>query len=204
MPSDLVWVAIISSGVATGGAIASAAIAGLVTYHVTKRQTATQIETVTNELRHRTDEAIKERLVRAREENLLSLRVCLGRYFGGFTNVASNVRGFQQLVEGGLSPGDVAPQLILEAISESADVVLNEGQEAEFLRSQLSDKTLINMVTTFIEGIRTASSGLNFEQGGTIDALTDIALRIESALQVARPALVSINGRIEQLLTAKD
>ena len=60
MPSDLVWVAIISSAVGVGGAVLSASLAGIVTYNVTRRQTDAQVEGIEEQLKHNADESRRD------------------------------------------------------------------------------------------------------------------------------------------------
>ena len=77
MPSDLVWVAIISSGIGVGGALLGAGISGLVTHNVTKRQTDAQVEGLKEQLKHNVAESRRDRTVATRRVYLDPLRLSL-------------------------------------------------------------------------------------------------------------------------------
>ena len=75
MPTELVWVAIISSEIGVGGALLGATVSGFVTYKVTKRQTEAQKDQVTKQIEYQVDEVRRNRIAESGKVYLEPLKL---------------------------------------------------------------------------------------------------------------------------------
>ena len=201
MPSDLVWVALISSGIGVGGALIGAGISGLITYKVTKRQTDSQAEQVRKQIEHQESEARRDRMIKARSDTLTQIQDSLGSLFGAHSTRSSSIIGLQALNQMGIPADDPGRKHMADEVERQAKIIQDETTNITALRPRISDRALVAIVDEL-----TGEIGSIVHQG-TVALPEDLGekfLDVFAGLEDLRPKLPAFNQRIEELLSGDD
>lgn len=201
MPSDLVWVAIISSGIGVGGALLGAGISGMVTYRVTKRQTDSQAMQVRKQIKHQESEARRERMIKARSETLTQIQNSLGSLFGAHSTFSSSAINLQALNKLGISVDDPGRKRMADEVDRQAQIIQTETINITSLRSRISDRALVAILDELTGEI---GAIVHTDAGTSPEGLTGRVLNMFAGLEVLRPKLPAFYQRIEELLSGDD
>ena len=218
MPSDLVWIAIISSGVGAGGALLGAGISGWVTHATTKRQSNAQLEGLKEQLKHNVDESRRDRMVTTRRSYLDPLRQSIIIWVGSQIEVQGLVANLQSLiVRGDAGPAFSTVTTRLNAAETSSN---SAARDLNTHLGQISDFTLMEMINqiwrdtnessaeiqrlsrqSYDMGVQlrsgTVTEALKAEFGGWHDAM-------EALIERRQKQYLLINKRVESLLNGDD
>ena len=202
MPSQLVWVAIISSGIGVGGALFGAAISGLVTYRVTKRQTEAQINQVTKQIESQEAEARRDRIIQARKAYLDPVRETFSALVGKHRSITSAITTAElPLIKQLAVDHPVREKLFLEITTGMTELsqYVSPMLDASVLISDAKLASLVYAVWTDLFNLtQPVETITNFEEviSHITESLTDLP-----ALQIK---ILEVNQRIEELLSGAE
>ena len=217
MPGDLIWVAVISSGVGVGGALLGASLTSFVTYKVTKRQTDAQVEGLMGQLKHNADESRRARIVAARKVYLDPLRMLLVQWVSAFIELQAywgqlplvSRAGGTMLAE---LHGNIKASL---AASKTASDKLNKhlGQISDSILMQLINQIWKDQLQTTGEiqklaqqaddlAIRVASGSVRVEAAE--EEAKGWSAAMEALVEQRQKQYLVINQRVEQLMAVDD
>ena len=198
MPSDLVWVALISSGAALLASILTARF----TAASTKRQIDAQADDRKQHIKHEVDEARRNRMIEARRGNLMRLQESMAMLFGAHNTFTSSVIGLQTLTERGIPPDDPGRKAMADEVQRQVGIIQDETTNITALRPRLSDQELIAIVDELTAEIgRIVHGG---EEALTAANLPGRMLGQFEGLVGLRRKLPPFNKRIEELLIGDD
>lgn len=214
MPSELVWVAAISSGVGAG----SAGLAGLISYFVTKRQTDTQIKDRTLLIEYQTAEAQRHRIAEDRKVYLGPLKLALIQWLHTSHVLVSAINSLTVGYERGVSESEYM-RLTTDSINANSAASVAEEELNKHL-SQVADPELSALLSEakasmlphmpdLLESARaSAAAGEQVERGeippemvATMQAQID---QLHDILEQRQEILIRINQRIEILASVAD
>jgi len=190
--TEVVLVAII----AASSGFLGAAVAGVITYRVTKRQGDVQLEIHRADLKQQVNEARQNRFVEARKTLLLELRESFGRVWGAHSSFLSTSVAIQRAQAANLGAesinfGKLQQQGYVEATREAL-------QDISRLMPQISDATLYSQIETYLVILNPA---MDPDQLGVDDGDFKAA---QTVLNTARQYQLVVNKRIEELLAGDD
>ena len=194
--SDIFWVGLIA---ALSGLI-GAAISGIVTYTVTKRQTDIQAKILIDQLQHQAEEARRDRMVEARRPHLAAIGETLSRLYGAYASLSGRTVNLYELNQRGIPTDDPNRQLVHSQAQDAVQLWIQEVNVLESILAQLSDSTLISLVDDFTKGL----GQMSHDEVDNMEALAIEMTQARERLKALRPKLILVNTRIEELLSGDD
>lgn len=193
MPSELVWVAIISSGIGVGGALLGAGISGLVTHKVTKRQTDAQTVQVTKQIEHQVDEARRNRIAESRKVYLDPLKLALIQWLSASHILVSTMNSLQVGYERGVTASEYT-RLSANSNNASTAASVAENELTKHL-SQVADPELSALLSQ-------AKASILPHMPGMLDSartFASVGEQLERSENISPELLANLQGRMDQL-----